>query len=265
MIDARAQALNYLRMLQRSGLLVVPAVMQAEEDGALATVLEVPVIQASREELPTPKSVAKQTPEPPTQSSPADDKAQRLEAVVAQLGECNRCKLREKRTKVVPGEGNADARIVFVGEAPGLEEDRSGRPFVGPAGELLDRMILAMHFHREDVFILNVVKCRPPENRNPQPDEMDACEPFLSEQLRIIQPRIIVTLGKFASQRLLNVATPISRLRGRWMQYNGIPLMPTYHPSYLLRSPSEKRLAWDDLQKVMAEYERLVGPLPQVN
>src|SRR5690606_19521788 len=143
------------------------------------------------------------------------------------------------------------ARLVFVGEGPGAEEDARGLPFVGAAGELLTRMIEAMGLRREEVYVCNVVKCRPPGNRNPEPDEIAACSPFLVRQLEAIGPEVIVTLGKFAAQTLLQTAEPISRLRGRWHRYRGIDLLPTFHPAYLLRSPHEKRKAWEDLQMVM--------------
>ena len=140
---------------------------------------------------------------------------------------------------------------MFVGEAPGEDEDIKGEPFVGKAGQLLTKMIEAMGLAREDVYICNTVKCRPPNNRNPEPDELAACEPFLKGQLASVKPEVIVTLGKFAAQALLREQTPISRLRGTWREYEGIPVMPTFHPAYLLRSPQEKGRVWDDLQQVM--------------
>jgi DNA polymerase len=145
---------------------------------------------------------------------------------------------------------------MFVGEGPGAEEDRRGEPFVGRAGELLDKMIGAMGFRREEVYIANVVKCRPPENRDPEPDEIEACEPFLKAQFAAIRPRVIVALGRFAVQTLLRDGTPISRLRGAWREYEGVRLMPTFHPAYLLRNPAEKAKAWEDLQRVMKEFGR---------
>jgi DNA polymerase len=149
------------------------------------------------------------------------------------------------------GAGNPRAELVFVGEGPGHEEDLQGLPFVGAAGQLLTKMISAMGFERDDVYICNVVKCRPPNNRNPEPDEIAACEPFLKAQLASLRPKVVVALGKFAAQTLLRESTPITRLRGQWRSYEGIQLMPTFHPAYLLRNPEEKRLAWDDLQQVM--------------
>jgi uracil-DNA glycosylase len=176
-----------------------------------------------------------------------------LLAVRTELGDCTRCKLAAGRHHLVFGVGNPSAELVFVGEGPGEDEDLQGEPFVGRAGQLLTRMIEAMGFARADVYIANVVKCRPPGNRNPEPDEIAACEPFLRAQLGAIRPKVIVALGKFAAQTLLRDQTAISRLRGRWFSYEGVRLMPTFHPAYLLRSPDEKRKAWDDLQLVMKE------------
>ncbi len=145
---------------------------------------------------------------------------------------------------------------MFVGEGPGADEDRQGEPFVGRAGQLLTKMIEAMGFRREEVYIANVVKCRPPENRDPEPDEIEACEPFLKAQIAAVRPRVIVALGRFAVQTLLRDTTPVSRLRGKWREYQGVKLMPTFHPAYLLRNPAEKRKAWEDLQRVMKEFGR---------
>jgi DNA polymerase len=183
-----------------------------------------------------------------------------LQVVRDELGDCQRCKLAPKRTNIVFGVGSPDAPLVFVGEAPGADEDRTGEPFVGAAGQLLTKMIEAMGLGRQDVYICNILKCRPPGNRNPEPDEIAACEPFLKQQLAAIRPRMIVTLGKFAAQCLLRSDAPISRLRGGWKSYEGIPLMPTYHPAFLLRTPSAKREVWSDLQQVMAELDRLGIP-----
>jgi uracil-DNA glycosylase family 4 len=183
-----------------------------------------------------------------------------LDEVRRELGDCKRCKLCNGRTQIVFGVGNPRAQLVFVGEGPGADEDAQGVPFVGKAGQLLTKMIEAMKFKRDEVYICNVVKCRPPNNRNPEPDEIEACEPFLKAQLASIQPQVIVALGKFAAQTLLRVDTPITRLRGQWREYQGIPLMPTFHPAYLLRSPEEKGKAWLDLQEVMKRFGRLASP-----
>jgi DNA polymerase len=206
---------------------------------------------------PTPR--AGHAPAPPgaahpsgAAGAPPDDAATRLHVVREELGDCRRCKLCGGRKNIVFGVGDPGARLVFVGEGPGADEDIQGEPFVGAAGQLLTKMIAAMGFRREDVYICNVVKCRPPNNRNPEPDEVAACEPFLKAQLAAIRPRMIVALGKFAAHALCGEATPISRLRGNFRRYEGIPVMPTYHPAYLLRTPEAKREVWADLQAVMA-------------
>jgi DNA polymerase len=190
---------------------------------------------------------------PPALGSPAD----RLHILHHDvIGDCTRCKLHRGRSKVVFGVGNPAAELVFVGEGPGAEEDRQGVPFVGAAGQLLDKMIEAMGFSRGDIYICNVVKCRPPNNRDPEPDEVAACEGFLQQQLAIVKPKVIVTLGRFAAHTLLHTSTPITRLRGTWHKYQGVDVMPTYHPSFLLRqeTPDRKREAWSDLQQVMKVF-----------
>ena len=174
-----------------------------------------------------------------------------LGAIRADLGDCHRCDLAAFRTELVYGVGNPNARLVLVGEAPGREEDIKGEPFVGEAGRLLDRILLAMGMQREDVYICNVLKCRPPNNRDPQPDEVATCEAFLIRQVAAIRPQVIVGLGRFAVHCLLKTKAPISRLRGEWQSYQGIPLMPTYHPAYLLRNPDGKRDVWEDMKEVM--------------
>ncbi len=172
------------------------------------------------------------------------------------LGECTRCKLAPKRTNLVYGVGNPAAELMFVGEGPGADEDAQGEPFVGKAGQLLTRMIEAMGYRRDEVYIANVVKCRPPGNRNPEPDEIAACEPFLKAQLAVIKPKLICALGTFAAQTLLRTKEPISRLRGRFHAYEGIPLLPTFHPAYLLRNPHEKRTVWEDMKLLQKEYQQ---------
>lgn len=167
------------------------------------------------------------------------------------IGDCRRCELSQGRSHIVFGVGNPDADLVFVGEAPGRDEDIKGEPFVGKAGQLLTRIISAMGLTRDDVYICNVIKCRPPDNRDPLLAEIEMCEPFLKEQLRIIKPRAICALGSFASQTLLKSEMKISRLRGQFHDYYGIPLMPTYHPSYLLRNENAKRDVWEDIKMVM--------------
>ncbi|OJH36913.1 uracil-DNA glycosylase [Cystobacter ferrugineus] len=188
-----------------------------------------------------------------------DGERPRLDDIRRELGDCRRCKLCTGRKNIVFGSGNPRAELVFVGEGPGETEDQQGVPFVGAAGQLLTKMIEAMGYRRDDIYICNVVKCRPPNNRNPEPDEVAACEPFLRAQLKAIQPKAIVALGKFAAQTLLRDSTPITRLRGNWRQYEGIQLMPTFHPAYLLRQPAEKRKAWEDLQQVMKFFGKTSG------
>ncbi|HEX8088424.1 MAG TPA: uracil-DNA glycosylase family protein [Blastocatellia bacterium] len=173
-----------------------------------------------------------------------------LEAIRQDLGECIRCKLHQHRTNIVFGEGASDARIVFVGEGPGADEDATGRPFVGRAGQLLDKIIAAIGLKREEVYISNIVKCRPPGNRTPERDEVATCEQFLFRQLALIRPRIIVALGSPAFQTLVRTKEPITRARGEWREWNGIMVMPTFHPAYLLRVPEKKREAWEDMKKV---------------
>jgi uracil-DNA glycosylase len=182
-----------------------------------------------------------------------------LDQIRGELGDCRRCKLCEGRKNIVFGSGSPRAELVFVGEGPGETEDLQGVPFVGKAGELLTKMIEAMGFNRDSVYICNVVKCRPPDNRNPEPDEVAACEPFLRAQLLALQPKVIVALGKFAAQTLLRDTTPITRMRGQWREYQGVKLMPTFHPAYLLRNPAEKKAAWSDLQQVMKFFGKQPG------
>ncbi len=169
------------------------------------------------------------------------------------LGECTRCKLHKTRNKIVFGDGSGKAKLVFVGEGPGADEDKQGLPFVGRAGKLLTQMIEAMGLQRGDVYICNVVKCRPPENRQPEKDEVAACSPFLFRQLDVLQPKAIVCLGSTAAQTLLQTNRGISQFRGQWLDFRGHKLMATYHPAYLLRNPAAKGEVWKDLQKVMAE------------
>jgi uracil-DNA glycosylase len=178
--------------------------------------------------------------------------AEALAAIKADLGpDCSRCKLhRLGRTQIVFGVGNPNADLMFVGEAPGGDEDLQGIPFVGRAGQLLTKIIEAINLTRDSVYIANVIKCRPPQNRNPELDEVETCEPFLFRQIEVIQPKVIVALGKFAAQALLKTLDPISRLRGRVFEYRGAKLVPTFHPAYLLRNPGSKREVWEDMKLV---------------
>jgi DNA polymerase len=184
-------------------------------------------------------------------SAGVDTVAETLDAVREDLGDCTRCKLhRLGRKQIVYGVGNPEAELMFIGEAPGHDEDVQGIPFVGRAGQLLTKIIEAIDLRREDVYIANVIKCRPPENRNPEADEVASCEPFLFRQVQVIRPRVIVALGTFAAQALLRTSDPISRLRGKVFRYGDARLVPTFHPAYLLRSPERKRDVWEDMKKV---------------
>lgn len=187
-----------------------------------------------------------------------------LEDIREWMGDCQRCNLHATRTQIVFGTGSPDPGILFVGEGPGEEEDLQGKPFVGRAGQLLTKMIEAMGLTREQVFIANVVKCRPPNNRNPEPEEIAACSPFLTAQIKALNPKVICTLGAFAARTLLKTEEKISKLRGRFHLYEGIKLMPTYHPAYLLRNPSEKKTSWGDLQEIMKEL-KLEPPGPSAD
>jgi uracil-DNA glycosylase len=177
--------------------------------------------------------------------------ADALAAVRAEIGDCTRCKLHTLgRKQIVFGVGNPNADLMFVGEAPGADEDEQGIPFIGRAGQLLTKIIEAIDRKREDVYIANVIKCRPPQNRNPEPDEVATCEPFLFQQIDSIKPKVIVALGKFGAQTLLRTLEPISKIRGRVFEYRGSKLIPTFHPAYLLRNPSSKREVWEDMKLV---------------
>ena len=182
---------------------------------------------------------------------PKSPVAETLKDVRRDLGDCRRCKLSEHRKNIVFGAGNPNARLVFVGEGPGSEEDQRGEPFVGAAGQLLTKIIEAMNYTREQVYICNIIKCRPPGNRNPMPDEIQACSPFLRRQISSIKPDFICALGTFAAQTLLETSVPISKLKGCFHDYMGIRVLPTYHPAYLLRNPGKKRDVWEDMQKLM--------------
>ncbi len=195
-----------------------------------------------------PSAMAADNPAPVAFSKNAADA---LRGVRAEIGDCTRCKLHGLgRRQIVFGVGNPEADLMFVGEAPGADEDLQGIPFVGRAGQLLTKIIEAIDLKREDVYIANVIKCRPPENRNPEQDEVETCEPFLFQQIDIVRPKVIVALGKFAAQALLRTLDPISRLRGRVYNYRGAKLVPTFHPAYLLRNPASKRETWEDMKVV---------------
>ena len=206
--------------------------------------------------VPASVSAASPAPSTSTAAGPAPltffpNPAEALVAIREDIGDCTRCKLHALgRTQVVFGVGNAAADLMFVGEAPGADEDEQGIPFIGRAGQLLTKIIEAIELTRADVYIANIIKCRPPDNRNPEPDEVATCEPFLFRQIEVIKPKVIVALGKYAAQTLLRMETPISRLRGQVFDYRGAKLIPTFHPAYLLRNPSSKREVWEDMKLV---------------
>ncbi len=252
------EAMRHLRWLEDAGVAAAPQPPPVSRDhgaGPGSSPFEPPLASTGGEQAGVRGAA-------PAGSSSGADPAKRgcgsdaLRAVRDELGDCARCKLAGGRTQLVFGVGSPSAEVMFVGEGPGADEDRQGEPFVGKAGQLLTKMIEAMGYRRNDVYIANVVKCRPPGNRNPEPDEIDACEPFLRRQIAAVGPKVVVALGKFAAQTLLRETTPITRLRGRWFEYGGAKLMPTFHPAYLLRSPEEKKKAWEDLKTVMAELGR---------
>lgn len=211
-------------------------------------------------DLPT-RSVQSRPAVAPCPKEPAHqlDPPEALAGIRGEIGDCKRCRLHAERTHIVFGEGAPRARLVFVGEGPGFEEDQQGRPFVGRAGKLLDKMIESLGLQREEVYICNVVKCRPPNNRTPNPDEIDLCSRFLTQQLAAISPQTICALGSCAAQTLLGATTSVSRLRGRIHRWRGIPVICTFHPAYLLRNPSQKASSWQDLRevdRVLHEQER---------
>ena len=252
---------------------VAPPLPSGERAGVRGSVSATPTATPTATSTPTPTSTSKVAPPLPsgeragvrgTSTYSLNDKgcgSKPLLTIREELGECARCKLAGGRTTLVFGTGNPKAALMFVGEGPGADEDQQGEPFVGKAGQLLTKMIEAMGFRREQVYIANVVKCRPPSNRNPEPDEIEACEPFLRRQIEAVGPKVIVGLGNHAVQTLLQTTTGITKLRGAWTTYQGVRFMPTFHPAYLLRNPAEKKSAWADLQLVMAELGK--GPPPK--
>ena len=237
---------HYVEILKEGGLNGLPRTPMSSPHAPPAARIQPAALAADRPAAPHP---------------PADIDGQTLDSLAAlrdAIGDCRRCKLCEHRTQIVFGVGDPHAELVFIGEGPGADEDLRGEPFVGRAGQLLTEIITkGMKMRREEVYIANVVKCRPPHNRNPEADEIAACEPFLRKQIALIQPRIIVALGAFAAQTLLQTKTPISRLRGVWHTYQDTKLMPTLHPAYLLRNPRDKRLVWQDIKAVLREMGRL--------
>ena len=253
MSDSRAAVARdlaaHLRFLQEMGIETIPGGAPAPP-GAGAAATPTATSQAGRSAAPSPAG-------PDAAQGSLDEtslppfRAETLDAIRADLGDCQRCALHATRTKLVFGVGSPTARLMFIGEAPGADEDRRGEPFVGRAGQLLDRMVEAMGLARADVYIANVLKSRPPGNRTPEPGEIAACSPFLFRQIAALAPEVIVALGAPAAQTLLATAAPIGKLRGRFWRYRGVDLMPTYHPAFLLRNPAKKREVWEDLQQVM--------------
>lgn len=249
----------YVTSLKESGVTELPGSLRP-------TTHAVPVVTQNKQPVNPPVPMPTAQVEVPMISAQSSDlfsatkldKVHSLQELRAEIGDCRRCKLCQGRTNIVFGVGDPKAELMFVGEGPGRDEDLKGEPFVGRAGQLLTEIITkGMKMRRDEVYIANVVKCRPPENRNPESDEITACQPFLIKQVELVKPRIIVALGTFAAQTLLQTKTPISRLRGVWHSYQGVKLMPTLHPAYLLRNPNDKRLVWQDIQAVLRELGRL--------
>ena len=267
--------INFIALLWWKGVPRIPTIqMDAAVRNRLILSLrseEAMGLSSVQLKAPQPSSVAVESTlftEPPPRSTdepalPTEQKQSELAAMNAQeVSVCKKCRLCETRTQTVFGEGDPNAKIFFIGEGPGENEDLTGRPFVGRAGQLLDKMIVAMGLTREQVYIANIVKCRPPQNRTPAPDEVATCTPYLERQLNIVRPRVIVTLGRPATAYMLNdPKLTMGRARGHWHQWRGIKLMPTFHPSYVLRSytPETRRAVWSDLQQVIAEIGLPVG------
>src|SRR5579863_7776026 len=246
---------DYVDQLREEGMEGLPASVPSAQTMRSATSTPAAVDTARIASAGVPKSAELFSKYPGLEATST------LENLREFIGDCTRCKLAPRRINLVFGVGNPDAQLMFVGEAPGADEDARGEPFVGRAGQLLTDIIeRGMGIKRSDVYICNVIKCRPPDNRNPEPDEVASCEPFLFRQIDIVRPRAIVGLGTFAVQAVLKVKTPISKMRGHWQDFRGIRFMPTFHPAYLLRNPADKRLVWADIQEVMRFLEM---PIPR--
>ena len=211
-------------------------------------------VRLAAEEPDTPHVVASVPDSAPEAPAASKDS---LDAIRSDIGDCQRCKLAPTRTTIVFGSGNPNAEIVFVGEAPGYEEDQQGLPFVGEAGRLLTKIIESIGISRDDAYICNILKCRPPNNRNPEPDEVLVCSPFLKRQIAAIRPKVVCCLGKFAAQTMLQSGAPISKLRGEFHDIDGMRVIATFHPAYLLRSPEKKREVWEDMKQIRTELFRL--------
>ena len=246
-MDVKSSALNYLSHLNSRGIKYVSNIKKNSSGTVVSNSKD--SIFGSDVKPSTPVETKKAV-NPFTDCKYGDFKS--LEEVKTCIGECKRCRLSEGRTNIVFGEGDPNAELMFVGEGPGQDEDESGRPFIGRAGQLLTKIIEAMKIKRESVYIANIVKCRPPANRTPAEDEILTCSPFLMGQINVIKPKVIVSLGSPATCTLLNEKIKISAIRGTFYDWkDGIKLMPTFHPAYLLRNPNDKRLVWEDVQKVM--------------
>lgn len=253
---------DYIEQLVEEGLEGLPASESTARTSADATIETATTAKSAKTAASARPVLA---PAPVTaalfSAYPGLEKTAELRELREFIGDCHRCKLAPGRTNLVFGVGDPRAELMFVGEGPGADEDAVGEPFVGRAGQLLTDIIeRGMKMKRSEVYICNVVKCRPPGNRNPEPDEVAACEPFLMRQIELVKPKVIVGLGTFAVQSLLRIKTPISKLRGVWHEFRGVRLMPTFHPAYLLRNPADKRLVWQDIQLVMKE---LGMPVPR--
>ena len=255
--DIGITELSAVRLKDRKG---VEGSVPRSDDSPLPAPLSSPVHTPSREIPGSVKSVLPPRSRSLFESSEAPARNETLEEIRGDLGDCRRCKLAPLRKNIVFGSGNPHAALMFVGEAPGADEDEQGLPFVGRAGQLLTRIVEAIQLKREDVYICNVIKCRPPENRTPERDEIESCEPFLLRQIQSVKPRVIVCLGSPAMQTLLKIKTGITQIRGQWLDYNGIKVMATFHPAYCLRWPDKKREVWEDMKKVR-EYLRFIGVL----
>ena len=260
-MDAHAELRDLVRQLKDE-------LVWAGRTGIEVTDQPAPPPPAAPQQEPVPArspATASQGPSasPRPSSSGAPAARPELRVIREELGDCTRCKLhRLGRRQIVFGVGNPDADLMFVGEGPGADEDRQGEPFVGAAGQLLNKIIGAMGLQRSEVYIANIVKCRPPRNRDPEPDEVETCLPFVEAQIASVRPRVLVTLGRPATHSLLRTKAPITRIRGNWQEFQGVPVMPTFHPAYLLRNPAGKRPVWQDMQAVVA---RLGRQLPEKN
>ncbi|RNC64958.1 MAG: uracil-DNA glycosylase [Desulfuromonadales bacterium] len=248
---------RYLEELRETGVDGLPFATEALRTAAVSESGEVLATACSTVIPSTPLPVV------PEAGAAPDPVSETLDAIRNELGECQRCQLGASRTSLVYGVGSPRARLVFVGEAPGRDEDLRGEPFVGEAGQLLTKIIQAMGYARDEVYICNVLKCRPPGNRNPHPEEIEQCAPFMLRQVKAIGPVVVVALGTFAAQTLLGSKEPISKLRGRFHDYHGIPLMPTFHPSFLLRNPAMKREVWEDMKQVMKKLGKDVPSIKE--